>query len=1385
MLKTWPVDPLERTCTELLPASDNQEERASTVPEKIPVHQLTDVPVFVLLGEPGMGKSETLKALAAHMQGRYITVNDFIDLGLTQLGETGYVFLDALDEARANGDTTVWRELRRGITQAGLRRFGIACRAADWETTDKDGLAVVPQGQRIRVFTLDPFTPEQRRTLLKHEGVADVDAFEEQADGLGLADMLGNPQSLQLLAAATKNQPGGLPKSRREAYELACQELVKEPNEWHQQAQRHRTALLSHDELLNAAGWLCALMLLSNCAEVSEETPDTAVLGRVWLTDVLGNLPANGFSADAVRQVLHRRLFSKPGSGYTPVHRTVAEYLAARHIAQRITAGLLPTRVAALMLASPQHLVSNLRGLAGWLAALSEPMRSAIFQADPAAVLNYGDLHLLPTNAKQALIERLAKHPRTQVEGNHWQRAPSHAPLVEPDMHGFVADWFERFRETAHPTASETEVLHVLLFALKRVRSDAAWEPVLLSLVRSKRLTEGVRSSALEALATHKSSPTILRTLLDELHLGNLPDPGGRLNDRLLQHLYPEHLPPSQLLQYLKSTRIRHRGLLGFGMFWQYDIKKQTPDELLPQLMDALELATNNGTFADDSFRASSYGFEGLASLAIKAVEILGTSTPIPQLAQWLLMFSYSENTPFHSLRQDSQQRLSEWLHTQTETVKQVLAHWVAEGIDSWNAQHRLAGMGLPPAMGRFWLDQALRFQTLGETAKAKDCLETAVWWLDQPGSGITLDDVATATEKHETLQASLEPLLVERLDDNPQRKLWLQDQKYRHHASARNEANERNRSYLLEHLDEVRNGRLLDYLSGAAWADLKDSGYGGGPDSELYEQWREAHPELDIATHQGYLTLLQQLTLEQASKAINSRKSNRIWHFELPCLVAAQRMHAQDPEALLQLGQEKLQALTTLFLLNSVSDNDWLLTLVDKHPDWVEEVWWQLSAQALRSKKQIRLPHLWLLAREPRVRLIALQLLPRMLSKWPAKFSEQDFAEFAQLLEAVLKVCPPAEVSNLVQQRLKKRSLGSLQIAYLVMAGLWIAPPIFAPLVETLINKKQVVQAELLGFINHLRRYGDVSENLPRWNATTMAMLFRLLAPLCPSSRPSDAGWVTAEDDGREFLYRLRDALRNDTSDAARQALQGLLEDAALGDWRARLEEALARQAQARAEQAFALPDAKQVALTLQNSTPANPTDLMAVALDALNSLQQTLRNSPTNLINSFWSVDANGKRPQPPHRPEEACRDVIAQWLKPQMDAMGISVDVEHQHGGQKRADIELRVQTVGHPNMLLPVEVKGDWYPDKKDQNLTLWTAPREQLARQYASDPNCHGKGIYLVLWLGAERGKAPAPRHPNQAIRTAEDLQTLLQQKTDETTPGMDIRVVVLDVSIPR
>lgn len=1370
-----PVDPLSRTCTELLPAEDKLSNPESN--PVITVRELVNIPVFVLLGEPGMGKSETMKALAALAlgeQGKPIAVNDFIVLPMPLQNAEHLVFIDALDEARAGGDTTVWRELRRSIAQSQLKRFGVACRAADWYATDAQDLA---QGQRVRVFALNPLTPEQRHAVLEHEAVKDVSAFEHQAQTLGFGDMLGNPQSLLLLAAAVKTNQNQWPQTRREAYELACQKLVVETNQRHARAQQS-AALLSNESLLDAAGWLCALMLLSNQNEVTDETLGMDDLAGIRLSEVRDALPANSFSANAIQQVLQRRLFTKP-RGYTATHRTVAEYLAARHIAGRIAhGGLLVSRVSALMLASSQHLVSNLRGLAGWLAALSEPMRATIFEADPAAVLDYGDLYLLSTSAKQTLIEQLSLNPRTGSAVNLWQKAAAHVPLVQAEMQGFVTAWLESFRKITHPTSQQSLAADVLLGALIHLPADTRWEPILIQLVRDENLSEGDRSMSLEALYRHRSQPSVLTALLEDVHHGKLSEPRGRLTDSLLQHLYPEHIRPSQVLGFLKSTHISVNQA-DFPMFWGYDIEKQTPLDLLPELMEALERAVDAGTFSQNSFAMARHHIEGLETLAVTAILSFGADIEVAKLSSWLLMFADTETAPFSHLNSAHPQRLNEWCRGHPNLIKQVMAHQVREGGSSWTAQHYFPIDTLPTGMGAFWLEQAKAFEAVDESDKAQDCLTTAFWWIDQKDSGITLDDVETAARQSDALRSALEPLLSSPLsDDNWRRKHWLRNKKYRDEEAARHELNEKNRRYLLDHLNDVRDGKLLGYLSDAAWTDLKDSGYGGGRNSQLFGQWREEHPELEAATRHGYQAILSQLTSTQAGNAVKSHKTGHLLNIELPCLLAAQQLFTENPQQLFDLREERLKAVLTLHLLHHSSNHEWFLALAEHQPDWVEAVWWSLCESNLRSKKDIRIPQIGLLRHEVALRPMALRLLPRILLKWPGKVSESNFPEFVQVLDAVLAQCAPEEVSRLVTERLKRKSLGSLQTGYLLMAGLWVDHPTFAPLLQRLLNKKQIVQTELLGFIAHLRRYGGNPEPLPKWDAPTIGLLFRIFGPLCPAERPEGINTLGQKDEGRAFLHQLLDALRNDTSEAAQQELQHLLTEPALSHWKNQLEETASRQAQTRAEKAFSLPTPRQVALTLQNKTPANPADLMAVALDALHALQQTLRNSDTNRLNRFWTVDAAGKRPQPPHRPEPECRNAIAEWLRADLKDFDISVAIEIQHGAQNQSDIVLRVQTAAHQEMLLPIEIKGDW-------NRDLWTAATEQLAKQYASEPRCHHQGIYLVLWLGSKRGTAAKPKsHPNYPTYTPTDLQVRLQLEANQKTSGQNIRVLVLDVSIP-
>lgn len=1372
----WPVDPLLRTCTELPLAEGYAPDRPSLGPDSvITVRQLADIPVFVLLGEPGMGKSETMIALATFVLGaggKPIAANDFIFLPRSQQDAERPVFIDALDEARASGGSTVWNQLRQSIVHNKLTRFGVSCRVADWQGTDAQDLATVAQDQRIRVFALNPLTTEQRLAVLEHEGIDDVANFEKQAQALGFNDMLGNPQSIKLLVASVKKNGYQWPKTRREAYEFACLALVKETNQRHRQAQ-HSAALLSDEALLDAAGWLCALMLLSNQNEVADETVDTDAHESVRLAEVLDFLPAIGFSPEAILQVLQRRLFTKP-RGYAATHRTVAEYLAARHIAKRIAhGGLLANRVAALMLASSQHLVSNLRGLAGWLAVLCEPLQQLFFEADPWAVLDYGDLHLLSAAQKQTLIACLVAVPDIHETQSRWQRAGSYLPLIDREMIPFVSDWLALQAARGTSSREAFQVADVLLDAIEVAPRNPVWEPLLTALVRSSSLSEGLRASGLSALCRQVKTPEPLLQLLDELHSSRGSAAHQRLIDGLLANLYPNNLPPSRVLTYIGST-LRVGNRISSAWFWSYRIQRQTPDSRLPELMNALEVRIGDINAEERRVELQTYELGGLKTLTVRAICLLGAGASTETLSKWLRWCTDHEAHVFEQLSSSDSDLLQEWFRSHPEIVKAVLAHQVASGMSSWTAQFNIPGNSQPAELGRFWLEQAVLWNDLDDEAKASDCLATAFGWVDKKNGGVTLQDLEEAVAIRPALKAVLESHLSSRLDEkNWRRQHWLDDAQYRAQNRERLQLQERNLRYLLEHLDEVRSGKLLSYLSDAAWHDMRDSGYGGGESGELLAKWREQHPELDDATNEGYTSLLYSLKATQTRQVIKAHHTGHILHLELPCVLAANRLYASEPEAFFDLGSDRLEALVTISLFSSGGAPSWLKELAVRQTDQLIAIWQPLCASALRAKGQIRIPQLGWLRHETAFKVIAQALLPQILSDWPSKFGEPSFAEFAQVLEACLFECPANTVSATIEKRLKRKSLGSLQTAYLVMAGVWVDPTVYAFQLEKLLQKKQLIHSELLGFIGHLDRYGSLRGELPSWNADTMGLLFRLFSPLCPAAYPNESFWVGDKDRGRSFLFALLSSMREDPSEDAEKALDQLLQAPSTQGWHRELKEALIRQKQNRAEISFSIPTARQVALSLINRTPANPADLMAVAIDALTTIQRRVRNSDTNLINRFWAVNSAGKTPQPPHRPEPECRNVIADDLRAMLNPMDVLIQIEQQYGAQNQSDIALLVRTPGHGELHLPIEIKGDW-------NQRLWSAASQQLAEKYASDPRCCSQGLYLVLWMGE---LSNVKQHPNLKVNSPAELQQALQRQEDQLGGTYRIRVFVLDLSL--
>jgi hypothetical protein len=246
---------------------------------------------------------------------------------------------------------------------------------------------------------------------------------------------------------------------------------------------------------------------------------------------------------------------------------------------------------------------------------------------------------------------------------------------------------------------------------------------------------------------------------------------------------------------------------------------------------------------------------------------------------------------------------------------------------------------------------------------------------------------------------------------------------------------------------------------------------------------------------------------------------------------------------------------------------------------------------------------------------------------------------------------------------------------------------------------------------------------------APDIQFLIATLGPLWPPAGHPSGGWSgnTNAWDAAEFIRSLINRLSATTTAAATDALTSLIADQALGAYRDGLKHALAQHRIARREAEFNRPNWTQTLLALANEAPANAADLHALVVDHLSDLACAIDGANVDLFKQFWNETGRGAPSTP--KPEESCRDVLVNLLRPQLFPLGLNVEPEGHMSADKRVDI-----VVARPGLKLVVEVKLAHSPD-------LWEAAESQLNHLHTRDPETKGFGVLLVIWFG-ERSDKP-------------------------------------------
>jgi hypothetical protein len=1299
-------------------------------------------PAVVVLGDPGSGKSTSFQQSAATEQNAvFVSIRDFLTLQVNRwAGKT--LYLDGLDEQRAkteDGRGTLDR-IRSKLDELERPPYRLSCRAADWYGgSETERLRTVSPDGNVLVLRLEPLS-DADIIAIAGDTLPDPANFLSQAQRRGIDPLLRNPQTLELILAEVQN--GVWPATRVDLFQKACDRLLQEVNREHVVGQVGHVPLA---RLLTAAGYLCTIHLCGgakgyalNPLDASDEFP--------YIGELAGD-------TEALSSAVRRRAFREDGpSRVTPIHRTVAEYLSAHYLSQRLRAGFPLKRMLALLTGYDGGTLAELRGIYAWIACLCEEESATLIRRDPLGLVLYGDASKLSTSGKRMLIDCLRdlaiKNPGFRSED--WSAEPFGA-MASPDM----APIFKKILN------DKTESPHLLGCVLDAIEHGPPLPDLgndLIKIVRDNVRSEEAQVCALEAFRhICPNDMESLRTLLDDIHEGHVRDEHHRLRGHLLHALYPETIRPSEIGRYLVQPEELHAN--SYTMFIAHDLVRLTSPQDLPLLftgMDARRIAGNPHHLTWEDF---------WGRLILQILHHHGETAPSAQLYDWLGKGLDQYDQPVAD--QDKAAAIKTWLDSHPAVVQGLFRHWFSvtpfdkpglEVIYFWRRLHTI-----PPPQGfhRWLLSQAEREP---DPVRAAFLFQEGVYGstVHQREDCPTLEELFSFAERNPQFRHYLETELscvipTWRREDAERRK-----NKQRKEKATR----EIRIQQLSEQLDVIRSGQLtnaLVYLANLYFGRFYDVAQDTAPTDRLTE-WTT--PEIATVALEGFEACLRAPNIPTSSMIGESDAQGTQFTICFPILAGMDVLANRSMTELLSVPDSTLQsALAFHYASLANRERDWVNHLVKSLPD--------LAAEALMSywrphlaKTSKHILGLYGLAHEDVMKSVAQRVSITLLKNYPN--AQEENLEL--LLHAALRHGDRRELLSLSKHVLAHHAPLTEENRTLWYAVTFALDhdSVISELAEHTKGKAELA-ARVLSFLCPSR--GAKSDTPYPLSIAALASLITVMGSIFHPRNPRGIGWLAihgpegAADTVRSLIHRLGKELTRE----ATLALSELQDNPDLAEWFDEIAYVRANQARQRRDYVFKHHNVAEVIDILNQGPPANAADLQAVVMSHLHAIAEELRHGSTDGWKGMWNVDSYGKPIQP--RPENECRDRLLDLLRPRLFPIGVAAEPEGHYAEDTRADIKAIIAAIN-----LPIEIKRHFHSD-------IWTAPLDQLTKLYTRDPGAAGRGIYLVFWFGIDAGSIPTRPTGETEIQTAVQLEAELLETLQPSEREL-LNIIVIDCA-PR
>ncbi|MCP4579277.1 MAG: hypothetical protein GY846_23635 [Deltaproteobacteria bacterium] len=1290
---------------------------------------------IILLGDPGMGKTTLFRAAAKE---NYTTVRNF--LVDPHIAVDKPLFLDAFDEYRsiASGQDAS-SEIAKTLCSLNKPKFRLSCRAADWfGSTDQEVLRVASASGRVVVLELCPMSRDEIPNAVQGI-VQNPDVFLNEADSAGLGKLLGNPQTLNLLARAWETDKK--PQNKFEAYEIGVSELIREINPEHAARGANRS---DPGDLRKAASAAASTLLLSNSVGISRT--ETAVgNGYVGLPVVPH---PNRSDLDAV---LKRRLFISPKADlFEPAHRTLVEFLAAEDLSNRIANGLPIDRVLALICGVGGGPISSLRGLFAWLMCKLGHVAESYVERDPYGVVTYGDASVLPPKAQYAIWAGLRQ-----------LRDPWF--LTREEDHG-------SFNELANANTARTleEILkdpvtgiHLKIAVLEAIANSTeniGLIAILRDMVLAKHNNTWLRSNALKALyKSIQNDPVELDDLDRELAqaVDDIAAPEIRVD--LLRLTHGSGKLARRILSILEQASAAEQEDHNIGRF--YSLIDLPPDSDLDEILESPSLALTPK-------RGHRFEIQSLFEHWLQ--RRLDSSAPITplQLSGWLRKMRvsreyYSEET-LTSLKARFEQDA-----TLFERVFELLGHpppndersfWLFVAHDLWKMLP--VKVWLVPQSG-FFLSRA---QKECNPERATDFFRMYLSWFPVEGAS-----VAQAEAGFDFLAQRHDVAEVLGNWNNCEIEKWRRDDlESREEERRRHSENRAQRvADFSPRLTSIREGKEEHILAWAAMvyqglfydlADIPDA------DNRLVSVTNE---EVADALVQGFMHYVENPNIPKKKAIIESWLENKIPRTHILLTLSVFLRQKTGMIVPVEALPNCLAAVVTAFPVgNKVPGyhetlSAWIFSEVRQNPNVVKSIlkeMWILGA----TNKNADLPGFSQISRD-----CGSQKFLASLSANVLETGINEAHETVGKLVSILLFHDQQAAIVIGKTELARSELSSKVLAIWSTALFVIDPTKHLNSWRTLMSGEDAALWNAIEIIRGVRYETRAAVSLA---SVQRAEIVAVMGQRFPHIGRPFQGWDGNQEpwDASEFIANQIRLLAADYSTDAGNQLERLENDGGLASYHDLIRHHRAQHQKQQRESSFEFASPEEVAEAISNRAPATPRDLLAFIIDHFGELSRGITRTQRERYRAYWN-ESGKKLIKPKH--EEVCSGLLAEDLQNRIQTHNLIVTVEHHMVADKECDLVV-LQGI---DRLLPIEVKHHF-------NRELWTAWRTQLDRLYTSDAMASGHGIYLVLWSGEDKNRK-MPKIPNGIKRPAS--ATGLCRALESLIPEEDrhrLRVVVVDIS---